>query len=85
MELTSEDYVRQVIAAHVAEVMPGVAAADVSLDGKLSDYGCNSLDRADIVSLAMETLGIDLPVTELTGLTNLRELAAAMCRHLPRG
>lgn len=81
---TTEQHVRQVIADNVADVMPDVEAGQISFDAKLSDYGCNSVDRADIVSLCMESLGIEVPVTELSGVTNLRELSDAMCRHLSR-
>jgi len=82
MTAATEEHVRSVIASHVAGVMPGIRAEQIDFDATLSDYGCNSLDRADIVSLSMEELGIDVRVTELSRVTNLRELSDALCRHV---
>ena len=70
------------IAANVAEIMPGVDAASVSIDARLADYGCNSIDRADIVWKTLEDLGLDIPVTEFTGLSDISGLATLLCRHM---
>ncbi|BBY22234.1 phosphopantetheine-binding protein [Mycobacterium stomatepiae] len=79
---TTEEHVRYVIARVVASVMPDLRAQDVDFARTLSDYGCNSLDRADIVSLSMEDLGVDIPVGELSRISNLRELTDALCYQL---
>jgi polyketide biosynthesis acyl carrier protein len=70
------------IAANVAEILPGVDAAAVSLDRTLSSYGCNSIDRADIVWKTLEDLRLDIPVVEFSGVTDIRGLAELLCRYL---
>jgi|GEM_PF-3462474 len=78
----SLNLVLKTIAANVAEVMPDVDAASVSLDGKLADYGCNSLDRADIVWQTLEDLELEILVVEFSKVTDIRSLAELLCSHL---
>jgi acyl carrier protein len=75
-------HVLKTIATSIAEIMPGVDAATVSIDGRLADYGCNSIDRADIVWKTLEDLGLDIPVVEFSGVADIRGLAQVLCRHL---
>jgi polyketide biosynthesis acyl carrier protein len=70
------------IAANVAEIIPGVAAASVSIDSTLSSYGCNSIDRADIVWKTLEDLELNIPAVEFSNVTDIRGLAELICRYL---
>ena len=72
----------ETIAASVAEIMPDVVVADVSIDGMLADYGCNSLDRADIVWKTVEDLNLDIPVPEFARVNNIRGFTELLSRHL---
>lgn len=49
----------------VTTVVPEIAAADITADRFLAELGCNSIDRAEIVTLTMERLGIAIPLSEL--------------------
>jgi len=70
------------IAANVAATMPGVEAAAVSIDRTLSSYGCNSIDRADIVWRTLDDLQLDISVVEFSGVADIRGLAELLCRYL---
>jgi acyl carrier protein len=74
--------VLKTIAGNVAQIMPDVDAGRVSLDGRLADYGCNSIDRADIVWKTLEDLELDIPVVEFAAVTDIRSLAELLCSHL---
>nr|ASV46893.1 hypothetical protein [uncultured bacterium] len=78
----TENRVLRVIAANVAEIMPNVDASAVSIDGRLADYGCNSIDRADIVWKTLEDLQLEIPVVEFSGVSDIRGLTELLCRHL---
>ncbi len=43
----------------------------------LKDLGADSMDRADIVMMTMESLSQRIPLIELAGLTNIGELVDA--------
>lgn len=49
----------------VVAVVPDIAAADVTAARSLTELGCNSIDRAEIVTLTMEELGIAIPLAQL--------------------
>ncbi|WP_462186295.1 MULTISPECIES: phosphopantetheine-binding protein [unclassified Frankia] len=46
------------------EVVPELPESGFTWDRTLSELGCNSIDRAEIVTLTMEELGITVPVHE---------------------
>lgn len=46
-------------------VAPEVDLADISVDRTLSDLGCSSIERAEIVSITMETVGADIVISSL--------------------
>ncbi|MQA94861.1 MAG: phosphopantetheine-binding protein [Streptosporangiales bacterium] len=58
----------------VVTVVPEIDATEVVPDARLADLGCNSIDRADIVTLVMEELGVQIPVGEFGGDHDVRSL-----------
>jgi acyl carrier protein len=84
MHPETQRLVLKTLAANVAEIMPDVDAAAVSIEGLLADYGCNSIDRADIVWKTLEDLRLDIPVTEFSGVSDIRGLTELLCRYLER-
>jgi len=79
-ELTSAsdapgDRVLAAIARSVRTVLPEIGPDQVRPDRSLSDLGCNSVDRAEVVSLAMEDLGIEVPVNAFSEVTDIGTLA----------
>ncbi|AWV05253.1 phosphopantetheine-binding protein [Burkholderia sp. JP2-270] len=79
-----ESTVLQVIAGNIADFMPGIDPAQVSIAGKLADYGCNSIDRMDIVWKTLDDLQLDIPVTEFSAVHDLSGLVALLCSFIGR-
>ncbi len=69
-EYTVLDTLRRHIVAVVPEIDPGQVARDVSM----AELGCNSIDRAEVITLTLEELRLDVPVAEFQGLPDLGAL-----------
>jgi polyketide biosynthesis acyl carrier protein len=76
-----EQTIFEVIRRNVLAVVPEVAAEAIVADCTLSDLGLNSLDRVDVVTLAMEELGISVPVHEFHRGDTIEALVKVMQRH----
>lgn len=63
------------IAGHTREIVPGLEAHSFDAADRLTDLGANSVDRAEIVMLVQESLGLSIPRVELFGPKNIGELA----------
>lgn len=72
------------LADNVVELMPGLEKEQISLDGKLSDYGCNSIDRSDIVWKTLDDLSLDIPIVEFAQVRDIRSLTLLMVHHLEK-
>jgi polyketide biosynthesis acyl carrier protein len=48
----------------------------------LTELGANSLDRAEIVTLSMEDLGLRFPLRELQGVANIGSLVRLLAKKL---
>lgn len=71
------------IRENLLAVVPEVDPAAIVPDQDLATLGANSIDRADIVAMTMEDLGVAVPVTEFAEVRNVGTLAALLRRHLP--
>lgn len=67
------------VVRNIGEFMPGIDPGQISIDGKLADYGCNSIDRMDIVWKTLDDLKLDIPVTEFGAVHDLRSLVQLLC------
>lgn len=65
----------------VTTVVPEIVATDVTADRSLAELGCNSIDRAEIVTLTMEQLGILIPLSELQQGRGIGALVELLRRH----
>jgi polyketide biosynthesis acyl carrier protein len=65
----------KLIIHHVHEVIPGLADHTFRPQDRLQDLGANSVDRAEIVMLVLESLSLNIPLVELFGPNNIGELA----------
>lgn len=57
-----EHEIFEAIRRNVLAVMPEIDADEIGRGGTLSDLGLNSIDRAEVITLTIEQLGIDVPV-----------------------
>lgn len=65
----------QVIIKIAKETIPALNEHHFNETDSLADLGANSMDRADIIMMTMEQLGLDIPLTETVGPKNIGELA----------
>jgi polyketide biosynthesis acyl carrier protein len=64
-----------VIVRHAREVLPELVEHGFTPTDRLQELGANSVDRAEILTLVLESLGLRIPRTELFGPGNIGELA----------
>lgn len=71
------------IRENLLAVVPEVDPVAFAPEADLANLGANSIDRADIVAMTMEDLGVTVPVTEFAEVRDVGTLAALLRRHLP--
>jgi polyketide biosynthesis acyl carrier protein len=77
------DRVREVLYQHTREVIPDLASHDFKGSDSLRALGANSVDRAEIVMMTLETLALNVPMVELAKAENLDELARLIAAKMP--
>lgn len=80
--VTSGEQVFAVVRDVVLEVLPDIAPAQVGIDGTLTDLGANSIDRADIVTMAQERLGIVVPPERFRAVSDIGSLVEVLRLNL---
>ncbi|HLE16973.1 MAG TPA: acyl carrier protein [Syntrophales bacterium] len=71
----TRDDILGIIARHTSEVIPELKGHEFKPGDRLADLGANSVDRAEIVMMTMESLSLQIPRVELFGASNIGELA----------
>jgi polyketide biosynthesis acyl carrier protein len=74
MKMPSQDILK-VIVRHSLEVLPELESHEFRSGDQLRDLGANSLDRAEIITLVLESLRLNIPRVEAFGATTIGELA----------
>jgi polyketide biosynthesis acyl carrier protein len=69
------------IRANLVEVLGDVDAAAVTMDRSLAELGCNSVDRAEVVTMTMADMGIRVPVMEFQDAASIGSLVGLFARH----
>ncbi|MBW8851148.1 MAG: acyl carrier protein [Xanthomonadales bacterium] len=64
-----------VIVNHAREVVPELETHDFQPTDSLRALGANSVDRADIIMMTLESLSLSIPLNELASAANIGELA----------
>ncbi len=65
----------------ILEVLPEYADREIGFDESLKALGANSVDRAEILMVTMESLGLKVPMVEFSSATNIGELIAILHLH----
>jgi len=76
------DEIVRLIGTHTSEVLPELADHRFTASDELQELGADSVDRAEIVSLVLESLSLDIPRAELFGTQNIGELAERLAGKL---
>lgn len=70
----TKEKIFDVVKKNVLEILPDLSPELITIDGRLKDLGANSIDRMEIVTQTLEDLELVIPLVELGGVGNLREL-----------
>lgn len=68
---------------HSREVVPELEKHDFKRTDQLSELGANSVDRAEIIMMTMESVSLRVPLLELSGARNIGELADLIHEKMP--
>lgn len=80
----NKEAVFEVIVGHVREVLPHLQNHSFAPTDQLAQLGANSVDRAEIVNMVLDSLALRIPRVELFGARNLGELADLLHQRLGR-
>jgi len=78
----NREEVFNVVTDIICEVLPELEGHDFKYDDRLKDLGANSVDRAEIVAMSMESLELEIPLVELSKVKNIGELAEVLYEKL---
>lgn len=78
----SRNEILEIVKENVIEVLPDLEEHIFKDDDKLVELGANSIDRAEIVMMTMESLSLQIPRVELSGVKNIGELVDAFYTKL---
>lgn len=78
----SDEELFETVKRKVLVVVPELDPPSVSIERSLAELGCNSIDRAEIVTLTMEELGIEIPTMEFARVRNLRTLVGLLREYV---
>ncbi|MFY2558573.1 phosphopantetheine-binding protein [Corallococcus terminator] len=73
-----------IVKEHAASVL-SISAELVPSEGRLVDLGANSIDRLEIVTMTMETLGLKFSLVELSEVDNIKALVDFFHEKSKRG
>jgi polyketide biosynthesis acyl carrier protein len=71
-----------IVVRHACEVLPDLEAHEFEPTDRLVDLGANSVDRAEIVMMIMESLSLRIPRVELFGVRDIGELVDVLHQKL---
>ncbi|MGE0221879.1 MAG: alpha/beta fold hydrolase, partial [Acetobacteraceae bacterium] len=74
--------VREVVLALVRETLPDVPAEQVVPERSMTELGATSIDRVDVATLAMESLGVRVPNEALAGVGSIGDLIDLLSRYV---
>lgn len=71
----TQDEVFNLVVRHIRHVLPSLHAHVFTPTDSLRTLGANSLDRVDIIMMTLDSLSLNIPLTELAKARNVGELA----------
>jgi polyketide biosynthesis acyl carrier protein len=80
--MEQQERILAAVRRHTLRVLPDLDPEAVTVGTSLAELGCNSIDRAEIVTLTMEELDVTVPVVEFAQVHNLRTLVDVLRNHL---
>ena len=71
----SREEIFEIIVRHTREVVPELEAHEFRPNDSLKALGANSVDRADVIMMTLESLMLNIPLVEMARAENISELA----------
>ncbi|NOT88326.1 MAG: acyl carrier protein [Lysobacter sp.] len=71
----NKEEIFEIIVRHAREVLPELETHDFQATDSLKALGANSIDRADIIMMTLESLVLNIPLMEMAKAENIGELA----------
>jgi polyketide biosynthesis acyl carrier protein len=73
--------VEEVVLGLVREILPDAPSEQVVPERSMTELGATSIDRVEVATLAMETLGLKIPNRELAAVNSIGDLIDVLHRH----
>jgi len=77
-----QDEVLEILVSHIYEILPYVQGRPIEITDDLESLGADSVERAEIVMMTMESLSLNNPRVDFAGTRNLGELADRFAEKL---
>lgn len=71
----NQEQIFEIIVGHTREILPDLEGHEFQQTDSLRSLGANSVDRADILMMTLETLALQIPLMEMAKAENIWELA----------
>jgi len=78
----NKDDIFNIIIEHSCEVIPDLSTHAFQRDDQLSELGANSMDRADIIIMTLESLSLRIPLLAVAKAKNIGELTDLLYEQL---
>lgn len=75
----------EIVTRHIGDIIPKLRTHAFQRDDRLKELGVNSVDRAELVIMAMESLSLRIPLVEVSGSKSIGELADMLFEKLGSG
>lgn len=72
--IITKEEIYQLANDNTIKILPGIIPEMITIDERLKDLGANSIDRMEIVTMTMESLGIKIPLVEFGKAENIEGL-----------
>lgn len=79
-----KEHIFELVVRHACEVIPELEGHAFQPRDRLTELGANSVERAEIVTLLLESLSLRIPRVALFGATDIGELVDAVHEKLSR-
>ncbi len=80
--MREENHIFEAIKRNVLEVLPEIDPDLIAMTSSLSDLGCNSIDRVEVIAMTMRELGIVVPVQEFKRGDEIAKFITVMRRYV---
>ncbi len=78
----SKDEIFQIIVRHTCEVVPSLVGHEFQQTDSLKALGANSIDRADIIMMTLESVSMNIPMMMMAKAENIGQLAGIIHENI---